>query len=316
MNPERQVEALLRATRDLIESEVPGMVPHRLPATVVAACLPGDVALLDLDEPDDEEDEEDQSRQRHRPIPARNVTGAILAPGDEVVVEFQPPSGAQVVGRFTPGAGPELVVFTSDNLFYPSDYVGGVALWVRVLGAGGAGGGTSTTVGGVSLGGGGAAGGYSEALIPWADLAASEFVTVGAGGIGGTLLSSTAGGDSSFGAHVTGEGGDPGTGSGSLAPPFFIAGGGPGPTGVGDVASQGEEGFAAFALSTTQYQSGRGGSASPYGRGGRSRRSSNDGSAAVGYGAGGGGGARGTGAGTAASGGNGAPGIVIVLVLR
>jgi hypothetical protein len=81
--------------------------------------------------------------------------------------------------------------------------VGSMAL-VEAWGAGGSGSNDSTTAGR----NGGAGGGYMFRLVRLADLGATETVTIGAGGLSRTSTADgTAGGNSSFGSHVTAYGG-------------------------------------------------------------------------------------------------------------
>lgn len=92
---------------------------------------------------------------------------------------------------------------------------------VEVWGAGGGGGsGRKGAIGEVRTGGGGGgAGSYRHQFFLPADLAATVAVTIGTGGPGGTAISAgstagnagTAGGDTTFGAHLTGKGGSAGT---------------------------------------------------------------------------------------------------------
>jgi hypothetical protein len=127
------------------------------------------------------------------------------------------------------------VYFTSSGSFLKADPLGGGdiglrAIRVRMVGGGGGSGGA------VSIGSGGAGGGgYAESFITdIAGLSSSVTVTRGAGGLAGT--SSTAGvsgGQSSFGALVTAEGGDGSVNNG---------GAGLGGIASGDLAIQGSDG--------------------------------------------------------------------------
>jgi hypothetical protein len=84
--------------------------------------------------------------------------------------------------------------------------IAGTMARIQVWGGGGGAG--RVPVVGQSYGGGGG-GGYSELVVPLSTLAASETVTVGAGGAGrtGSTGPGTAGGNSSFGSLVIGYGG-------------------------------------------------------------------------------------------------------------
>lgn len=76
---------------------------------------------------------------------------------------------------------------------------------VMVIGGGGAGGGTGD--GYIFFTGGGAAGGHSRKTIPASALAATETVTIGAGGAGILNAAGGIGGTSSFGSHCSATGG-------------------------------------------------------------------------------------------------------------
>jgi len=128
--------------------------------------------------------------------------GAALGSGDwdagtvYVVVFFD---GAFVVVSASPATGGAQVdrqVFTADGTWNKPAF-GSVAL-IEGWGAGAGGNDEGTVAGG---GGGGA---YRWRMVPLSDLGGSETVTVGQGGAGGT--GGGAGGDSSFGAHLTAEG--------------------------------------------------------------------------------------------------------------
>lgn len=83
------------------------------------------------------------------------------------------------------------------------------------------GGGGSGAKGTATQTSGGAGGGYAWVLLPASALAASTTVTIGAGGTGPSAGGNgTAGGDSTFGAHLTAKGGNGGiTGSSELSLP-------------------------------------------------------------------------------------------------
>lgn len=130
---------------------------------------------------------------------------------------------------------------------------GAIAVLVQMIGAGGGGCGgptRATNVAGVP-GGGGSAGAAVEQWFVATDLSATETVTIGAvgtGGAGATANSTAgvdgvAGGDTTFGAHLTAKGGQPGSNFGGL---ILGAGGG-----------------SNFALPASSFPIGYGGSATP-----------------------------------------------------
>jgi hypothetical protein len=97
----------------------------------------------------------------------------------------------------------KIVVFTTSGTY--SKPTGLARVKVTVLGGGGGGGGSGNPS--TQQAGGGGSGGYSIKVIEAASLGASETVTVGAGGVGGSSTSGGAGGTSSFGAHCSATGG-------------------------------------------------------------------------------------------------------------
>jgi hypothetical protein len=182
---------------------------------------------------------------------------------------------------------------------------------VRVQAGGGGGGASNAAAAGEnSKGGGGGGGSYSESWLDASALAATVAITVGAGG-----ASSTNGGNSSFGAHVTANGGlAGGTAFSSPAPGFAAQGGAGGPVGVGDIACVGGGGGMGNG-SGNLAGSGPGGS-SALGGGASGRSTGGVGSSFAGtaggvYGGGGGGALSSSGA-AGAAGGAGGAGIVIV----
>src|SRR5690606_9858574 len=104
----------------------------------------------------------------------------------------------------------DTVYFASSGTFSKADYPEARAIRVKLVGGGGAGGG-SVSGANYSVGQGGGAGGCAEAFITdLAALDASVAVTIGAGGVGQTAGPGTAGGATSFGTHVAATGGDGG----------------------------------------------------------------------------------------------------------
>lgn len=81
-------------------------------------------------------------------------------------------------------------------------------VWVLGYGAGGGGGAGVVAAGGNGTGGGGGGGGARVWMwIPASALGATETITIGAGGAGGTTTAGSAGGDTSFGSIVIAKGG-------------------------------------------------------------------------------------------------------------
>lgn len=85
---------------------------------------------------------------------------------------------------------------------------------IEVIGGGGGGGGVQGAASGQGIAGGGGGGGYSKKKILAQDLAATESVTIGAGGNGAVAGNNAGqiGGTSSFGSHAYAEGGTGGQG--------------------------------------------------------------------------------------------------------
>ncbi|MCW8457403.1 hypothetical protein OQJ16_07480 [Legionella pneumophila] len=188
---------------------------------------------------------------------------------------------------------------------------------VYVVGGGGGGGYAAPAAGEAMVGSGGASGSVGIGTIDVTAIA-SVAVTVGAAGAGGvasTLTDATAGGTSSFGAHISAPGGNGGTQTNSGAGNNMVSGGTSGTTATGgNIANwKGQPGAPAARISSTVYTAGNG-AVSIFGGGGlgiaTGAGSFAAGSSGSGHGAGGGGGARRDGAN--ANGGAGAPGIVLV----
>ena len=171
-------------------------------------------------------------------------------------------------------------------------------LYVEVEGLGGGGGGGNVTTTG-RAGGGGGAGGYARKLIAAASLGATETVTIGAGG-----ASASAGGTTSFGAHITCNGGS----AGQANTATLATGGAGGSASGGDVNITGQSGFVGTNASSIIV--GGMGASSQLGAGGAQRITEAAGNAASGYGAGGGG--TFTNAANSNAGGAGSAGIIIV----
>lgn len=187
---------------------------------------------------------------------------------------------------------------------------------VEALGGGGGGGGADVDAGpGSGCGAGGGAGGYAREKIAAASLGATETVTIGALGAAGAAGNNAGsnGGNTTFGAHVTANGG---TGGGSMPAAGSVqrvAGGAGGTASGGDINITGQNGGDCLRNANTFQLGGRGADSIIYGTGGAEiwGVSSLTGRAGTGYGSGGGGAAADDG-GVDSAGGAGTVGIVVV----
>lgn len=204
-------------------------------------------------------------------------------------------------------------IFTADGTWNKPP--GLVAAKVTVVGAGGGGGSASTTGAGQgSLGTGGGGGATVIAVIPAADLGATETVTVGTGGAGGTAGGDgSIGGTSTFtrttGTDVTANAGGGGFTAGATSGSSVRFAGSGGTSGAGgDLTLPGEYGENGY-IANGHANICNGGS-SVYGRGGRGN---SEGTGVSGVFGGGGGGTRnGASQGLNRAGGDGGNGLVIV----
>ena len=140
----------------------------------------------------------------------------------------------------------QTVYFTASGTFSKGSYPGLKAIRVRCVGGGGGSGGCAATGVGEGATSGGAAGGtYAEAFIFATSLAASETVTVGAGGTAGAAGNNTGGvgGNSSFGTLCVANGGALAGGAANSGTTTGSSGGLSVTTGsVGDLIVQGSDG--------------------------------------------------------------------------
>lgn len=209
------------------------------------------------------------------------------------------------------------VVYTSSSSFDKTSYPGIRAVHVEVQAGGGGGGGTNATgAGEAGVGGGGGGGEYRRGWILDASLSDSTTVTVGVGGSGGANAADdgNTGGVSSFGSHVSCNGGGGGT-SNDVGTGHLIATGGNGGGGgsggyltiAGDDGDNGYRGggFVAGGL--------RGG-ASHLGGSQRGNGTTAGGNGATGqtFGGGGSAGHNNQSQGSSRSGGNGGQGVIVV----
>jgi hypothetical protein len=182
---------------------------------------------------------------------------------------------------------------------------------VEVIGGGGGGGGvTDDGAGDFAAGAGGAGGGYSCKLILASALAATETVTIGAKGTGGSVGNGNSGGTTSFGAHLQATGGTGGAGDVADAALDLTSTGAPGVGSGGDVNAEGGQAHSGLSLSVTVGVGGHGG-ASILGGGGLGSTANAVGGDAVTPGSGGAGAHVQTAAGNF-DGGDGADGLVTV----
>lgn len=155
---------------------------------------------------------------------------------------------AQAISAMSPSDGQfrTIQVFTASGTYTKPAGLKRVKVTV-VGGSGGGGSGQSDSAGNFSSGGSGGGAGGAIKLIATASVGSTETVTVGgggSGGAGGLQANGTAGGTSSFGAHVSASGGGAGTGSGTAA------GGGGGAAGSG---SGGEINYSGAPGNTGEY---------------------------------------------------------------
>lgn len=134
---------------------------------------------------------------------------------------------------------------------------GASMLYGMVWGAGGGGGGGRTAAAGNARpgGGGGGGGGFNFFTVPFIEMAATEAVTIGAGGTaGGAGTAGAQGGNSTFGTtatFVTGYGGGGGGGGGAATQAAGGGGGGSGAKGASGAGSTLGAGGAAALTATT-----------------------------------------------------------------
>lgn len=204
--------------------------------------------------------------------------------------------------------------FTGSGTYTPT--TGMAYAIIECVGSGGGGGGTTGTVNNLFTAGGGGGGSYSRVVVTAATVGASQSVTVGNAGTGGSTGSNngTAGGDVSVGTLCVGKGGS--AGGFSAAGTFGIGGAG-GVAGTGDFTFPGQAGAPGIIGASTAsiFATGGNGGGSYFGAGGIQSTpvsaASSNGVAGSNYGAGGSGG-QSHNIGTTSAGGNGSKGAVFI----
>lgn len=216
-------------------------------------------------------------------------------------------------------------VLTSSGAYTPSANLLYAIIECQGAGAGGGGATVAAAAVGQYGGGGGTSGGYSKTYASAAAIGASQTVTIGAAGLGGSAGANngTDGGATSLGTLCVANGGKAGK-FGSVGQ--FGVGGATAAAGTGDVAATGSGAgcgpYATTSPSTNSFMQSGFGASSPFGGGGAAQLNgagaggTTNGAAAGGYGAGGSGGIvqsqTTSNALLSAAGGNGAAGIVVI----
>jgi hypothetical protein len=186
------------------------------------------------------------SRLESADIPAGTVLGN-PGPGPGPAVPLGPAEIAELIrGQFR---------ITTQKFNANGTYYRREGLRYAIVECVGAGGGGGWTAGNSSAnaGGGGGSGGYSRSVLTASEIGASQPVTIGAGGPGGTGTgSSTNGGATSFGSLVIANGGLIGMADNTTT--TYRGSGGPGaPAGTGQLALPGNAGGMGIAASPRAY---------------------------------------------------------------
>lgn len=210
----------------------------------------------------------------------------------------------------------QMLAFTAPGTFSftKATYPNLARVLVRVQGAGGGSGGSSSAVSQTIAREGGSGGGYSESIIQVASLGASETITVGAGGVAGSAANGAGGdgGGSSFGGFVIAAGGLGGQAVMTSGTTLALVQGRTGAlAGTGQIAIGGGASGVAARFDAFNSYSGFGGQ-SHLGNGGVGRTNQGPGTVPNGYGAGAGGSNSAGAAQVGAAGGDGAVFITLI----
>ena len=202
-------------------------------------------------------------------------------------------------------------VFTASGTYTPT--AGMECCIIECVGGGGGGNGKTGSGGVLMTAAGGGSGGYSRKLATAADIGASQVVTIGAGGAGGSYVGDApgaGGGDTSVGTLCIAKG--------ATSSSSWHLGGNGGPPGTGDVVAAGSPGLGGIYTHATEANVTLGGGGSSYFGGGAPSTawagdvSSTSPAAASNYGGGGAGPSlNNTGAGVFGS--NGSAGVVVIM---
>lgn len=216
----------------------------------------------------------------------------------------------------TPPRAPLRIIVTSNTTFVKGDYPAFAFADVELVGGGGGGGGLAGNSGNAKVAGAGSGGAWRMKRIPYADIASSVSIEIGAGGAAGAAGNNNGGngGGTKFGAGFTANGGKGGTGRGSSTsfPAPSTIGGASG-TGTADLSQQGGAGIMGYVYDATNTSPSLGGSTRYAGNAMDINGSTWDGDGVNGLGFGGGAsGARSSSDATNRAGGNGADGVCII----
>ena len=138
--------------------------------------------------------------------PDGNVYTAVQPSGPDTTAGVQSPVNNPAYWRLTVFDSSELVPGTPVVLTTSGTYVFPKSgyRWITLVGGGG--GGATGFVGSTVIGGGGGGSGYTHFFVKWYEQGASVPYTIGAGGAGGTTITSTTAGNGDSGGSTTFDG--------------------------------------------------------------------------------------------------------------